>query len=1357
MKSPSSQPGGAWRFPVRGTLAASVLTLAFLPVTEASSPQYGGQRQNPRASATPGSNRTNQAIGGGSVLGGGGMSVGSGGVQTGATGGGEIPGLTLPLSNVEVPLPPDLDYYIKDMDAAVRLGKAFFWDVQAGSDGLTACASCHNFGGTDRRVKNSLNPGFNASFFDMDSGNCGANSTITSRDFPFHLKSDPNKQESSVERDCDDVLGSAGVPMRNFVGVTPGEAVDQGTIVADPTFNVGGLNVDQVTGRNAPTVINAVFNVRQFWDGRADFNFNGVNIWGDRDPNAKVLRRKSNGEVVEEHISIEKASLASQAVGPAMSEVEMSWHGRDFLQLGRKLLSAAPLKQQMVDPTDYHLGQLSASPNRGISPSLTYTNLIKQAFRNRWWAGEGTFDGYSMMERNFSLYWGLAILVYEAQLVSDQSPYDAYVAGDESALTEQEQRGMNRWFSGGSGCAGCHYGPEFAGGTWTHILDDQNAAGVERMATASSGQHAQLGFSTLPTPGGSFTENGVLFHSLDFDPRGRTIEVLRPDTGEVVAYGVVPGAGTCNPGEEFELLLQAGPGFPDGPLDEHELEPDPPAEFHLVVESTGNYLPGTSDCVVHLTLDAAIVHGAGTPGGDYAVLFDGVQAGNLALEDSVPNGVYDVGYYNIGIRPKSEDIGIGADGPFGPLSFVKRLQLGDPTVAQFDLNDSVQPGEYPAVHGAYRASSVRNIALFGPFMHNGAMSNLEQVVQFYARGADFVDSNLPDLHPDVMGVGALRDDPEEQAALVAFMARGLLDERVARRSGVFSHPSLPIKVGAIGDEVACDGANGEAFCDVVELPATGAAGAEPSPEFVELLEGGIVSTLSADDATLEDSPSDLNVLEEDGVVGCSVLGASTDSHRTIRVFLGKQPTADVTIPVTVGEGLEMVLDGEGDSLTFTTENWFHPQAVRVRALGNDVDGDDQVVTVSFGAAVSDDADFSGRVVPSRTFLIQDTSGETGIVHVDVNATNDYIDGSSDYPFHSINEALVCGENLELVLAGGVYNEDVFVQGSSLILRSEEGAVLQGSGNGPVVTFLGHEASGSELHGLEITGGNGQVGGVFISDSAHALISNCVIRGNSGELAGGIACRNSSSVELVDSLVEGNSSPNGAGGLQLEGGHADVRGTVFTGNVGRNGGAIYSRNGAPLVVLECELVDNSANRGGGIALEGGGLVMTLSKVVGNDASEQGGGIFAMNSASVELYGSKVTNNSAPVGGGIYADGGLLDLVRSTIATNGQALYLMNSVQLELNSSILWADGSGAAIGRNDVNNPLSATVEYSIVDFGDFTEETVVLSSDPLFVDAAGGNHDVESGSPAIDAGDPSLDDDPDGTRADIGAHTLLGE
>ena len=63
------------------------------------------------------------------------------------------------LRAVAAPLPPNLDEFISDRDAAIALGKALFWDMQVGSDGIQACASCHFRAGADPRSKNQMSPG----------------------------------------------------------------------------------------------------------------------------------------------------------------------------------------------------------------------------------------------------------------------------------------------------------------------------------------------------------------------------------------------------------------------------------------------------------------------------------------------------------------------------------------------------------------------------------------------------------------------------------------------------------------------------------------------------------------------------------------------------------------------------------------------------------------------------------------------------------------------------------------------------------------------------------------------------------------------------------------------------------------------------------------------------------------------------------------------------------------------------------------------------------------------------------------------------------------------------------------------
>ena len=70
------------------------------------------------------------------------------------------------LKTVAVPRPSNLGDYVKDEQAAVRLGKALFWEMQVGSDGVTSCATCHFHAGADSRTKNQLAPGHLRSYSD---------------------------------------------------------------------------------------------------------------------------------------------------------------------------------------------------------------------------------------------------------------------------------------------------------------------------------------------------------------------------------------------------------------------------------------------------------------------------------------------------------------------------------------------------------------------------------------------------------------------------------------------------------------------------------------------------------------------------------------------------------------------------------------------------------------------------------------------------------------------------------------------------------------------------------------------------------------------------------------------------------------------------------------------------------------------------------------------------------------------------------------------------------------------------------------------------------------------------------------
>ena len=70
-----------------------------------------------------------------------------------------------------------------------------------------------------------------------------------------------------------------------------------------------------------------------------------------------------------------------------------------------------------------------------------------------------------------------AIAAYERTLITPNSPYDKYVQGDESALTEQQVRGMNKAVE--LGCTGCHSGPAFNGPGMFHKFPVNNSGFFE--------------------------------------------------------------------------------------------------------------------------------------------------------------------------------------------------------------------------------------------------------------------------------------------------------------------------------------------------------------------------------------------------------------------------------------------------------------------------------------------------------------------------------------------------------------------------------------------------------------------------------------------------------------------------------------------------------------------------------------------------------------------------------------------------------------------------------------------------------------------------------------------------------------
>ncbi|MDH5528100.1 MAG: ankyrin repeat domain-containing protein [Nitrospirota bacterium] len=761
----------------------------------------------------------------------------------------------VPLNWVNVPEPSTLGLFVADRAAAVRLGKALFWDMSVGSTGTQACATCHFHAGADARERNQLNAGGNG-IFELGMPNY----TVVPADFPLTDFADVNNRFSPRTRDIRDVLGSQGVPFSAHVGVAPGVPVDDTALIPDAVFHAPDgagmpLNTRRVTGRNTPSVINAVFNLRNFWDGRAAAGFNGVSPFGQHDPAAQVWTVDASGQPSLTSILMELSSLAAQAVGPVLNDTEMSAAGRQWADMGRKLLTARPLQQQAVDATDSVLGGMAA-PGAGLTG--TYADMVRAAFLPTWWdsAVPVVVNGglYSVMEANFSLFFGLAVQMYESTLISDNAKFDQARRGDIGpggvpvTLTANEKRGLEIFSNIGQNpnpdipiafCAICHLGSEFTGAAVSQVglaplvLPGAIAAPeflVERMQSGAILDMGRLVMSSNPLPDQLPFPAGFSLNPAN-SPLTGLIEV-RPAPGDPTARGTYKSAFGDKLTQPIVMNLA--------------LEPKPEAITDPAVDAT--LTVGNDGSIGLEILTFNMVPGV------YQVLAGGVVLGTLT---AVPNVLYDLGFYNVGVTRTTDDLGLGAPGvnPDGtPLGMSAQRLLGLPepfiragvpevinivTGRPMTLEAPIAT-DRPLVDGSFKVPSLRNAELTAPYFHNGGKRTLCEVVDFYNRGADFHAENAMDLAPTIQNLGMTDQD---KADVVAFLLT-LTDERVRHERAPFDHPQLFVPDGHLGSDALVFDADGDGNADDgwMVLPAVGAAG---GPAIADFLGGGAGTCLAA--------------------------------------------------------------------------------------------------------------------------------------------------------------------------------------------------------------------------------------------------------------------------------------------------------------------------------------------------------------------------------------------------------------------------------------------------------------------------------------------------------------------------------
>ncbi len=679
-----------------------------------------------------------------------------------------------------VPPEPDLSEILNSRNGeqwAIALGKALFWDMQVGSDGM-ACASCHFSAGADSRVVNQLNPNIDNEFGAIEASGShslgttasgavsGPNYELVAEDFPFRQLANENDRNSTILIVTNDVVSSAGSYDAEFKKVRKGKLDDKCGPASNDIFHAGGYAARMVEPRNTPTTINAAFNHRNFWDGRADNTFNGVSPFGPRDtvndPTARVLVLGNYGRAKLAKLSVENASLASQAVGPPLSNFEMSCNNRAFRDLGRKLLATKtrPLGYQEVHKNDSvfrkgPLGNLRHYSKKGLRYS--YMNLVRRAFDRKYWIAGGRYEiesdgtlqltqkGFTQMEMNFPMFFGIAVMMYERTLISDQSAFDS-CAPDTSdsnnpfctgqpTMTALELEGLVEFNN--SSCVFCHAAPLFSSASFQ---EGEEFVPIARAPNATAGPPGpavaalhDTGFFNLGTrPVGEDIGGGAT------DPHGDSLSMARTFLDEVLGLPVSDPTGVVDPCDtDIALIIP-----PAGP-------------------NAGSFIDAT---------------------------FDGCS----------PNGT-------------------GA------------IDISEPD--NFRL----------MVDGQVKTPTLRNVALTPPYFHYGGYSDLDQVMDFYDRGGSRRDRTnggddsgtgvfgegllpVPDTAdagtntPGLMAPLGLGQDGKD--AIVAFM-KTLTDPRVQCDMAPFDHPELILNHGHWEEDLDGDGKADDVR---VRIPAVGKGG-----------------------------------------------------------------------------------------------------------------------------------------------------------------------------------------------------------------------------------------------------------------------------------------------------------------------------------------------------------------------------------------------------------------------------------------------------------------------------------------------------------------------------------------------------
>ncbi|GEM_PF-1092979 len=305
--------------------------------------------------------------------------------------------------------------------------------------------------------------------------------------------------------------------------------------------------------------------------------------------------------------------------------------------------------------------------------------------------------------------------------------------------------------------------------------------------------------------------------------------------------------------------------------------------------------------------------------------------------------------------------------------------------------------------------------------------------------------------------------------------------------------------------------------------------------------------------------------------------------------------------------------------------------------------------------------------------------------------------------------LLIKDNSASSRGGGIYNGNSIASFTNITFSNNsasQGGGIYNISSSSIFTDVNFSENSASSRG----------GGIYNEDS-NPNLTNVDFKNNSASSQGGGIYNDDSSPSLTNVNFEDNTSENGGGIYNFRDSDPRITNTTFSFNLagGGNGGAIY-------------------NNGSSRSSNNSNPVITNSLFQGNSSSFDGGAIYNDIYTDITINNSTFTKNNSVNGGAIFSVESTSDLARPSIT---------------INNSILW--DNQANISDNEIGGT-TAVVSHSIVEGG--YPGTGNKQDDPLFVDPANGNFELQASSPGTDMGNndllpadvDDLDDDADTTE-----------